>query len=137
MTVPVEARSAQAIYELLGRYFDGLYHADAELLREVFHERAVYVCATDGSLTHLSMGDYLPLVAARESPAARNEDRNDAVQDLQFAGPVTALARVNCSIGEKYFTDLLSLIKTDERWWIIAKVFHYELSDQNTREQVD
>jgi Putative lumazine-binding len=34
---------------------------------------------------------------------------------------------VQCAIGEKTFTDLLSLIHVDDRWQIISKVFHYDL----------
>ena len=46
--------------------------------------------------------------------------------DYEFAGPVTALVRLHCAIGPRYFTDLLTLIHLDGRWQIIAKVFHYE-----------
>lgn len=42
---------------------------------------------------------------------------------------MTALARVECAIGPKFFTDLLTFIKLDGRWQIIAKVFHYELTE--------
>ena len=51
----------------------------------------------------------------------------DQIVSIEFAGPVTALARVNCSIGERFFTDLLSFVFVDGRWQIIAKVFHYDL----------
>ena len=40
---------------------------------------------------------------------------------------MTAFARVNCAIGERYFTDLLTFVLIDGRWQIIAKVFHYGL----------
>jgi len=123
-------KAAAAIHELLTRYFDGLYNSDAELLSGVFHPLATYACATDGSLTHLDMTTYLPMVAKRESPAARHEPRTDAVRSITFAGPVTALAQVECSIGPKHFTDLLSLVHVEGRWQIIAKVFHYDLPDQ-------
>ena len=46
---------------------------------------------------------------------------------IELAGPVTALARVQCSIGPKLFTDFLSLIHVDGRWQIISKVFHLDL----------
>jgi Tautomerase enzyme/Putative lumazine-binding len=55
----------------------------------------------------LSMEEYLPIVAARESPESRGEARTDAIESIEFAGPVTSLARVRCSIGPKCFTDLL------------------------------
>jgi len=132
MTIPNAdaGESTAAIHELLTRYFDGLYHSDADLLSDVFHPQAVYVCVTDGSLTHLDMSTYLPIVAMREAPAARNEVRTDAVRSIEFAGAVTALAQIECSIGPKHFTDLLSLIHLDGRWQIIAKVFHYDLANQ-------
>lgn len=119
-----------AIHQLLTQYFDGLYNSDADLLAEVFHPQAVYASATDGTLTHLDMATYLPIVAERESPAARHEPRIDAVRSIDFVGPVTAIARVECSIGPKQFTDLLNLVHVDGRWQIIAKVFHYDIATQ-------
>lgn len=112
---------------VLADYFDGLYGSDAALLREVFHPQAVYVCATGGALVRMTMDEYLPMVAARPSPASRGEARRDAIRSIEFAGPETALARVNCAIGPKYFTDLLSLVQVAGRWRIIAKLFHYDL----------
>ena len=51
----------------------------------------------------------------------------DRVVSIEFAGPVTAIARVECSIGPKHFVDLLTLVHVDGRWQIIAKVFHFDL----------
>jgi hypothetical protein len=42
---------------------------------------------------------------------------------------VTALARVECAIGAKRFTDLLNFIRLDGRWRLIAKVFHFDLDE--------
>lgn len=111
---------------VLATYFDGLYHSDVARLAEVFHPSAIYATATDGPLLHLTMDRYFPIVAAREAPAARGETRRDRIVSVDFAGPVTALARVECAIGPKFFTDLLTLVKVDERWQIIAKVFHFD-----------
>jgi 4-oxalocrotonate tautomerase len=112
---------------VLSTYFDGLYHSDTKRLARVFHPRAHYVCASEGTLTYRTMEEYLPIVDARPSPASRGEARADSVVSIEFAGPVTAFARVNCAIGPKYFTDLLTLIRLDGRWQIISKVFHFEV----------
>lgn len=117
----------EEVAAVIGKYFDGLYHGDTTLLRQVFHPKAHYVCATEGTLTHLGMEDYFPLVDRRPSPASRGEARVDRILAIEFAGPVTALARVECAIGPKFFTDLLSLVLVDGRWQIIAKVFHFDL----------
>ncbi|MFC3230206.1 nuclear transport factor 2 family protein [Marinibaculum pumilum] len=113
--------------EVLSRYFDGLYHSDTGILKEVFHPLAHYVCATDGSLVHRTMDAYFPVVDDRPAPAARGEARVDEIVSIAFAGPVTAVARVRCAIGEKLFTDILTLVRLEGRWQIISKVFHYDL----------
>lgn len=119
-----------AIVDALTIYFDGLHHSDTTLLRQVFHPDAQYVCATEGRLTRLDMTAYFPIVDARESPASRNEKRVDRILSIEFAGPVTAFARVECAIGPKHFIDFLSFIFIDGHWRIIAKVFHFDLRQQ-------
>lgn len=119
------------ITQLMQRYFDGLYLSDRKLLESVFHTRAHYVCATETELVYLTLAEYLPMVAARPSPASRNELRRDSIAALEFAGGNTALVRAHCAIGNKYFTDLLTLVRVDGRWQVISKVFHYELFTAN------
>lgn len=123
----MDARYAE-IVDALTLYFDGLYHSDASKLAEIFHPLAIYACASEGSLTHLTMDAYLPVVERRPSPASRIEPRRDRILSVEFAGPVTALARVECAIGPKSFTDLLSFVRLDGRWRIIAKVFHFDIA---------
>ena len=111
---------------LVSDYFDGLYRSDSTILRKVFHPSALYACASDGTLLTLRMDDYFPIIDKRPSPASRNDPRTDRIISIEFAGPVTALARVECSILPKRFIDLLTLIRVDGRWQIISKVFHFE-----------
>jgi 4-oxalocrotonate tautomerase len=118
-----------AIHDLLERYFDALHHCDVELLAGVLHPSAIYATVGGGELIRWSVDEYLPVIAARESPASRGEARTDAIDSIEFAGPDTALARVRCSTGPKHFVDLLSLLRIDGRWWVIAKVFAFEGRD--------
>jgi len=123
----MSAADFEAVAALLQTYFDGLHHSDTERLRQVFHPRAIYACATGETPLLLSMADYFPIVDQRPSPASLGQPRRDRIVAIEFAGPVTALARLECVIAPKAFIDLLSLICVDGRWQIIAKVFHYEL----------
>lgn len=113
----------------LSNYFEGLYHSDTAKLSQVFHPMAHYICATDGHFQYLSMNEYFPIVDQRPSPASRNERRHDRVISIEFAGPVTAFARAECSIGQKFFTDFLTFVFIDNRWQIVSKVFHYDLRE--------
>lgn len=53
------------------------------------------------------MHEYFTVVRRREPPAARGEARRDHVVSVEFAGPVTALARVESSMGQRRYRDLL------------------------------
>jgi hypothetical protein len=116
-----------AISAVLHDYFDGIYGSDTAILRTVFHPEAIYACATGETLLRLNMEDYFAVVDQRVSPKSLGQARADRIIAIEFAGPVTALARVECAIAPKRFTDLLSLVKLDGRWQIISKVFHYDL----------
>ena len=115
------------VIEVLARYFDGLHHSDTTILRRVFHPSALYACASEGTLLGLQMDEYFAVVDKRPSPASLGQARTDRIISIEFAGPVTAFARVECSIEPKHFTDLLTLVRLDGRWQIIAKVFHFEV----------
>ncbi len=119
---------------VLKTYFDGLYHSDTDRLRKVLHPQARYVCATDADLVNLSMDEYFPIVDKRPSPARAGQVRADVIESIDFAGPRTAFARVRCVVGERHFTDFLTLILTGGGWRIISKVFHYDrvAPDQTT-----
>jgi hypothetical protein len=122
------AASFTEVSAVLGEYFDGLHHSDTARLRRVFHPQARYHCATDGQLLTLDMAQYFPIVDARPSPASQGHARTDRILGIEFAGPVTAFAKLECSIPPKHFTDFLTLVKLDGRWQIVAKVFHYSLT---------
>ncbi len=117
----------RAVAQVLSTYLGGLYESDTAKLKEVLHPLAHYASATDGELPHLGMDAHFPIVERRPSPASRGEARNDRIESIEFAGPVTAFARVKCTIGPKRFTDFLILIFVEGRWRIISKVFHYDL----------
>ncbi len=112
---------------LLAAYFEGLYTSDAAALAAVFHPRAVYFDTTSEPRLVLTMAEYLPIVAARTSPASRNEPRRDEVVRIDRLGPDLAFAHVRCALGPRRFQDALTCAREDGRWRIVAKAFHYDL----------
>ncbi|MEH6739401.1 MAG: 2-hydroxymuconate tautomerase family protein [Sulfitobacter sp.] len=81
-----------AITGVVEAYFDGLYHADIELLGSVFHPKAIYATADETPLLYRTMDEYFPVVAKRVSPASRDEPRRDVIEGIQFAGENTAVS---------------------------------------------
>jgi len=117
----------EAVVAVMASYFDGLHHSDTSMLKQVFHREAHYACASDGSLLHLTMGDYFAIVDKRPSPASRGDARSDRIVAIEFGGPTMAFVKAECAIAPKTFIDFLTLLKLDGRWQIMSKVFHYEL----------
>jgi hypothetical protein len=115
------------VIAVLRDYFTGLRHSDTARLQRVFHPEAHYYCATEGKLLHLGMEEYFGIVDQRPSPASQGHPATDRILGIEFAGPVTAFAKVECSIPPKYFTDFLTLVKLAGRWQIVSKVFHYQV----------
>lgn len=113
----------QDISAVLTDYFDALYFCDVEKLQRVFHPKAIYATADETPLLYRTMEEYVPVVAARKSPASRGEPRRDYIDAINLAGENTAVARVRCSIGTRDFVDFLTLVRTEGLWRIIAKVF--------------
>lgn len=117
----------EEVVQVLRHYLDGLYESDTTVLRRVFHREAHYYSATNGTLLHLDMDQYFPIVDQRPSPASQGHVRTDRILSIEFAGPTTAFAKVECSFPSKLFTDFLTLVKLNGRWQIVAKVFEYTI----------
>lgn len=113
----------QAVSNAISDYLDGLYLCDTDLLAQVFHPQAIYATADETPLLFRTMDEYFPVVAARTSPASRNEPRMSAIESIDFAGENTALARVRCTFAAKDFVDFLTFVRVDGNWRIISKVF--------------
>ena len=126
----MSAAEFTSIQSVLQRYFDGLYHGDTRRLAAVFHRGALYATAVGDQPIVWRMDEYFPVVDARPAPAASGQARTDRVLSIERVGPVTALAKVACSIGPRHFTDLLTLVRVDGRWQIIAKVFHWDVCSE-------
>lgn len=108
---------------MLATYFDGLHFADPERLAKVFHPRALYATADEQPPLFRDLPSYLRIVGERQSPASRGEARKDTIDAIEFAGDRTARATVRCSIGPRDFVDFLTLVRVQEGWRIVSKVF--------------
>ncbi len=122
--------SVQEITPVIERYFDALHFSDAGSMEQVMHPDAVYATADEASPLIRNRADYLEVLRGRISPAERGEARTDRIVSIETAGNRTAVVRALCSIGDRQFTDFLSLIRVDDRWRIIAKVFAIDFVKQ-------
>lgn len=118
------ARHHAEIAEVLADFFDGLYTCDSDQLGRVFHPAALYATALDGAVLARTMDIYLPIVAARESGASRGDARDEQVLSIDVVAPTVATAVVASTMAGLAYVDALTLVRVDDRWQVIAKVFH-------------
>ncbi len=120
------ARDTAAILEAMQLYFDGLYHADTKILAKVFHPDARYVNITENNYMNFSVTEYFDAVSKRTPPSQNNDPRNDVIETITFGGADMAFVRARMSMMRRDYLDFLTLIKTDETWQIMSKIFTYK-----------
>ena len=119
----------RAIEQTIQTYFDGLYEGNADKLGSVFHENSALTWDQDGQISVLPRDAWLKMVRERPSSQSRNLARDDAILLLDQSGPTTAFVKVKCQIPPRYFNDYLSLLKTNEKWLIVQKVYAFEVRE--------
>lgn len=111
------------IHRTLHEYFDFLYFCDFKKLDSIFHPKAIYATSDESPALIRNMKEYKQVIAKRESPASKKDIRQDLIENIELAGDNTARAKVRCSIGNNDYVDFLTLIRVNNKWLIIAKVF--------------
>jgi Putative lumazine-binding len=112
----------QAIDTVLRLYIEGSANGDATKLRQAFHEHArIY-----GSLGGTRYDITVPEMIEMEERSPRNSDgRYTAhIMSIEQAGDVAhATVEEDGCWGTASFTSFLSLVKFDDRWQIVVRVF--------------
>jgi hypothetical protein len=113
------------IEKVLHTYFDGLYEGDTKKLGEAFHPAShLYAAGPDGKAIDWPREKWFEYVAGRPSAKSKGSARADRIVSIDFSGPHTAFAKVECQLPPRYFTDYLTLLKADGRWQVISKSYH-------------
>jgi hypothetical protein len=114
-----------SIEKVLQVYFDGLHEGDTKKLAQAFHPAShLYAADAAGKAVDMPRADWFKMVESRESAKSKGSPRADRIVSIDFSGPATAFAKVECQIPPRYFTDYLTLLKVDGRWQVISKAYH-------------
>ncbi len=113
------------VTRLMQSYFDGLYHADSARLREVFHPKLAYICATEGDELYLDLETYMSRIDQREAPAKRGEPRKDTILEISFGSPRLAHVTARMTMMGRDYLDHLTLVRHHNDWRVATKVFAY------------
>lgn len=121
----MNAAEHKEVLDLMELYFEGLYQADSEMLRRVFHPKLAYVCATDGDELYLDLDAYMKRVDGRTPPSKRGDPRDEAVLDVAFGSDRIARVTARMSMMGRDYLDMLTLVRAGREWRIVTKAFAY------------
>ena len=104
-------------------YFDACFEGDGDKMDQVLHQAAhVYGHAPDGSLADMPKNDFIKLVRSMPDDAPPFP-REDEIISIDFSGENTAVVRVRLRIFNTRFTDILSFMRLEGKWGVIAKLY--------------
>ena len=113
----------------LWTYLDGLHEGDTKKLASVFHPVCHLFSNTGDEFLDWPRDEWFAVVDGRESPKAKGLERHDRIISIDMSDETTALAKVNCAVPPRFFTDYLTLLKLDGGWRIVAKAFRFEIRE--------
>lgn len=108
----------QAVAQCLQWYFEGLFEADVEKLRSIFHAQATLQAPG----IRRTRDQWLELVANRPVPKAIGADWSFKVLSIEIVNN-EAMAKVECPLFEYLYIDFLSMLKEEGRWQIVNKMY--------------
>lgn len=121
----MSAQDQRDVESLMQLYFDGLYQADSDQLRRVFHPNLAYVNATAGDHEFLGLEAYMARIDGRIPPSSRGDARDDVIERIALKGGRIGIVEARMTMLGRDYQDLLTLIKMPNGWKVITKVFTY------------
>jgi putative lumazine-binding protein len=120
---------AKTDMELVGQtaeaYFQGLHHCDAAKLEAIFHPDAHIGGWREGVFVNRTRTEFIDFVKSAPAPSQNGEAYDMKVVGVDLTG-TTGLLKVQVLFLGFRFTDYLSLLKIDDAWVIMNKVFWHE-----------
>jgi hypothetical protein len=112
----------------LNAYLDGHRTGQADAFRRAFHPDARMLYAKDGQLVKTEIADYI--ARAPGKPAEDEDKRRRSIDSIDIVGDA-AIAKITLNYPEVTFTDYMTLLKINNEWRIVSKVFSADRSKAN------
>ena len=111
------------VREVIKAYFDTGYDASPGIADTMHDKALLYSFADNKPEGELRIWDKETFVKVATS-VGHDYPRFDEITSIDFTGPNSAVARVKVRVQATLFTDILSLMRLDGKWQIMAKVFY-------------
>lgn len=115
----------EAISRTLSMYCYALHHGDTEALRQLLTKET----NLQAPGLRLSRDQWLERVANRVSPAAQGAPFHYSTRAID-QHPEHAMATVDCPLYDHRYVDFLSLLKINNKWLIVNKLYGEQAATQ-------
>jgi hypothetical protein len=112
------------VTHLAQQYFELVFTNDLALFDQVFDPAAQLYSLTDGQLVVRTCAQYREILRARTPPRSVGSPREDELIQIDLASPTQALLKLKVRISEMVFIDYLTLLKLEQGWRIVSKIYH-------------
>lgn len=117
-TVHITQSDFQQITQVIEYYFDGLYNGDTQLLDNIFQNESWLITPCG----RRDKKQWLKDVANRATPKELQQDYLFSILAIDIISD-QAMVKVYCPIFEFKYIDFLGLIKSDNQWQIVSKMY--------------
>jgi hypothetical protein len=110
-----------AIREAIEHYFQGQATGNGEHYRQAFHPDAKLFFVQNGEIVQWTLAEYI--ARSPGQPAADEAQRKRRIESIDLDGNA-AVVKLTLDYPTVRFTDYMSMLEVDGRWWIVNKTFH-------------
>ncbi len=112
----------EAIRAVIKHYFLGTYHGNSEELKKAYHPDVQIFGSIQGKLIQWTLTQFIARVTEKPTAAEKQEKYEKEILSIDKAGDM-AMVKARVSAGGLHFTDFITLMKIEGRWWIRCKCF--------------
>ena len=112
------------IEAVIQNYFEGYQKADVTLIKRAFHPDTRLLSVDQGKLDVTEMKDWLKNLEDRQLRGDVREGKLTIVSIDQTNE--SAIVKLKIEFKTFEFTDYLSLLKVEEKWIIVGKIYDYK-----------
>ena len=113
------------IHETINYYIKGMRTGDVDVLRQGFHQQAILCGYLGDELITAPIEGLYTWVNSNPAPAATGESFDCVILSVETTGRV-ASAKVRETHGSEVVIDYFHLLKDEDRWWIVSKLWDSE-----------
>lgn len=112
----------ELIKRVIQLYFDGTYQGEQSKLKIAFHPEAHITGYAENIYCDWTLSEFIHRVTAKPTAVMKDEKYDKEILHIDITNHA-AMVKTKVVVGSLIFTDYISLIKLDNYWVIINKIF--------------